>query len=100
MTKFENAKMKLCAVADKVTNSKAYKAVEKGALAVGTGAVALGSMAVTACAESGVGSVVLAEINSSDVLNNAIPFINAGIPILVVVGGIRLGTRFLRGSMH
>lgn len=100
MTKFENAKMKLCAVADKVTNSKVYKACEKGVVTVGAGLMSVGAMAVTACAESGVGSVVLSEINSSDVLKNAMPFINAGIPILVVVGGIRLGTRFLRGSMH
>lgn len=100
MTKFENAKMKLCAVADKVTNSKAYKVVEKGAVAVGTGLMSVGAMAVTACAESGASTVTLAAIKADDVLNNAMPFINAGIPILVVVGGIRLGTRFLRGSMH
>ena len=98
MTK-ENFKNKLFSVADKVTNSKAYKAVEKGVLAVGAGVTAFGVTALNSFAESGAGTVVLAEINSGDVLKNAMPFINAGIPILVVVGGIRLGIHFLRGSM-
>lgn len=100
MTKFENAKMKMCAVADKVTNSKAYKAVEKVAVTAGAGIMSVGVMAMSASAESGVGSIVLSEINSGDILSNATPFINAGIPILAVVGGIRLGTRFLKGSMR
>lgn len=97
---FEKAKFKLCAVADKIENSKVYKGVEKVAVTAGAGLIAVGTMAVTSFAESGVGTIVLSEINSGDVLNNAKPFINAGIPILAVVGGIKLGTRFLRGSMH
>lgn len=99
--KIENVKMKLCAVADKVTNSKAYKACEKGAVTLGAGLVTAGTMAMTSFAADEVGSTTaLTAINSKEVLNNAMPFINAGIPILVVIGGIKLGTRFLRGSMR
>ena len=95
-----NVKNKILCFADKVTNSKVYKACEKGAVTLGAGLVTAGTMAMTSFAESGVGSIVLSEINSGDILDNAKPFINAGIPIMVVVGGIRLGVRFLRGSMH
>lgn len=98
--KFKNAKMKLCAIADKIENSKSYKAAEKVVITAGASILAVGTMAMTSFAESGVGTIVLSEINSGDILTNAKPFINAGIPIMVVVGGIRLGVRFLRGSMH
>lgn len=103
-TTMSNVKQKLAVYADKVQNSKIYKSAEKVAVSVGAGAVALGTMAVTSFAETpageNVGTVLLADIKAGDVLNNAMPFINAGIPILVVVGGIRLGMRFLRGTMH
>lgn len=95
-----NVKNKISCFADKVTNSKPYKVAEKVAVTAGAGLVTVGSMAVSSFAESGLGTTILTEINSSDILNNAMPFINAGIPILVVVGGIRLGVRFLKGSMH
>lgn len=95
-----NVKNKIVRFADKVTNSKVYKACEKGAVTLGAGLVTAGTMAMSSFADSGVGSVLLSEINSGDILENAKPFINAGIPIMVVVGGIRLGVRFLRGSMH
>lgn len=95
-----NVKNKIIGFADKVTNSKAYKAVEKVAVTAGAGLITAGTMAMTSFADSGVGTIVLSEINSGDILDNAKPFINAGIPIMVVVGGIRLGVRFLRGSMH
>lgn len=100
--KIEKAKVKLCAVADKVENSKAYKAVEKVVVTAGAGLITAGTLAMNSFAAdgAGVGTIVLAEINSGDVLNTAKPFINAGIPILAIVGGIKLGTRFLRGSMH
>ncbi len=103
-TRFEKAKMKLCAVADKVTSSKVYKGAEKVAVTVGAGLMTTGVMAVSAFAEDISNStgttIALASIKASDILQNATPFINAGIPILAVVGGIRLGVRFLRGSMH
>ncbi len=96
-----NVKNKIVGFVDKVTNSKAYKAVEKAAVTVGAGLFTAGTMAMTSFAVDEVGSTTaLTAINSKEVLNNAMPFINAGIPILAVVGGIRLGVRFLRGSMH
>ena len=99
--KIEKAQMKLCAVADKVENSKAYKAVEKVAVTAGAGLITAGTLAMTSFAVDEVGSTTaLTAINSKEVLSNAMPFINAGIPILAVVGGIKLGVRFLRGSMH
>lgn len=96
-----NVKNKIVGFADKVTNSKIYKAVEKAAVTAGAGLFTAGTLAMTSFAADEVGSTtVLTAINSKEVLNNAMPFINAGIPILAVVGGIRLGVRFLRGSMH
>ena len=106
--KIENAKMTLCAIADKFVNSKSYKAVEKVAITAGAGLITAGTMAMTSFAEgtgsasagSGIDTLIISEINSGDILSNAKPFINAGIPIMAVLGGIRLGVRFLRGSMH
>ena len=96
-----NVKNMIVGFADKVTNSKAYKAVEKVAVTACAGLITAGTIAMTSfAADSGVGTIVLSEINSSDIFDNAKPFINAGIPIMVVVGGIHLGVRFLRGSMH
>lgn len=96
-----NVKNKIACFADKVTNSKAYKSVEKVVVTAGAGLITAGTMAMTSFAADEVGSTTaLTAINSKEVLNNAMPFINAGIPILAVVGGIRLGVRFLRGSMH
>lgn len=96
-----NVKNKIACFVDKVTNSKAYKAVEKVVVTAGAGLITAGSMAMSSFAVDEVGStLVISEIKSSAVLENAMPFINAGIPILAVVGGIRLGVRFLRGSMH
>ena len=96
-----NVKNKIACFADKVTNSKAYKAVEKVAVTAGAGLITAGTMAMSSFAVDEVGStLVISEIKSSTILDNAMPFINAGIPILAVVGGIRLGVRFLRGSMH
>ena len=101
--KFEQAKMKLCAVADKVENSKAYKAIERGAVTVGAAATSLGVMGMSAFAAEGdntLANVLAVEVSSGDILDSAQPFITAGIPILCIVGGLKLGIRFLRGSMH
>lgn len=97
-----NVKNKFACFADKVTNSKAYKACEKAAVTAGAGLITAGTMAMTSFAEEApIGSTtLLTNFKASDIMDNAMPFINAGIPVLVVVGGIRLGIRFLRGSMH
>lgn len=101
--KIEQAKMKLCAVADKVEKSKAYKAVERGAVTVGAAVTSLGVMGMSAFAteaDNTVANAISVSVSSDQILNNAQPFITAGIPILCIVGGIKLGMRFLRGSMH
>lgn len=95
-----NFKTKAVELASKVESSKAYKAVEKCAVTVGAGVTSLGFMAMNAFAESGLDTLVIADIKSGDILGAAKPFINAGIPILAIVGGIKLGVRFLRSSMH
>lgn len=92
-------KNKLACFADKFTSSKAYKAAEKVAITAGAGVISVGTLAMSSFA-SQVGSVALSEINSSDVIDNAMKFVNIGLPIFAVVGGIRLGMRFLRSCMH
>ena len=96
---------KMYAVADKVTNSKVYKGIEKAAVGASATLATVGTMAVTAFAEEGTGAATLqnaivGEIADADILANAQPFIVPAIGIMCVVGGIKLGTRFLRGSMH
>lgn len=82
-------------VVKSVVNSKAFnKAVD----VAGTAVVAVTALATSASAD--VGSVVLSEINSADVVNNAMPFVNAALPILCVVGGVKIGVRFLKGALH
>lgn len=93
-------KKKIACFADKVSNSKVYKGIEKVAVTAGAGLITAGTMAMTSFAESGVSTLVIAELKSKDIFDNALPFINAGIPILAAVGGLRLGVRFLRGAMH
>lgn len=91
-------------IKEKITNSKVIrkvvssKAFNKAVDIAGTAAVAVTALATTASAE--VGSVVLSEINSADVVNNAMPFVNAALPILCVVGGVKIGVRFLKGALH
>lgn len=80
-----------------VVNSKGFN---KALNAVSSAAVAVSALAVSASAETGAASVALSEINSADVINNAMPFVNAALPILCVVGGVKIGVRFLKGSLH
>lgn len=96
-----NFKSKFFTVADKVTNSKAYKAVEKG-LVVGSatlmtaGATVLNSFAIDA--DNTLQNAIA--VDTADILNKAQPFITPAITIMCCVGGIKLGMRFLRSSMH
>lgn len=101
--KIEQAKMKLCAVADKVENSKAYKSFERGAVAVGAAVTSLGIMGMSAFAaevDNTVSNSIAVSVSADEILDSAQPFITAGIPILCIVGDLKLGIRFLRGSMH
>ncbi len=79
-----------------------YAAVERKAVPVAASvSVALGVLTMSVSAEeSGAAQTVLTEINSGDVISNMMPFVNAAIPIMAVVGGIKLGRSFLRSSFH
>lgn len=96
-----NFNSKALAVADKVTNSKFYKSVEKG-LVVGSatlmtaGFTALNSFAVEA--DNTLQNVIA--VDTADILNKAQPFITPAITVMCCIGGIKLGMRFLRSSMH
>ncbi len=99
--KIENAKMKLCAVADKVSNSKAYKAVEKGAVTASATLASVGAMAITSSAAEIDNTLQNAiSVDTAEILNMTQPFMTPAITILCCVGGIKLGMRFLKGSMH
>ena len=100
----EITRKKVSAFADKVTNSKVYKAVEKGAVTASVTLATIGTMAVTSFAEdagsSTLANAITAEIQDGAILENAQPFIVPAIGIMCIVGGIKLGMRFFRGAMH
>lgn len=87
-----NVKMKCIAMANKASNSKVCKGIEKLAITAGTTASTLGVMAVNASA--------LGTVDGTVVTTTAEPFIEAGIPIMLLVAGYKLGIRFLKGSTH
>lgn len=96
-------------IKEKIVNSKAVRSVatsktfNKALTAVGAASTAITSLMISASAEdtaSNIGTVLAAEVNSGDIIKNAQPFITAGLPIICVVGGIKLGVRFLRSSIH
>lgn len=91
--------MKKVSIKEKL--KRGYMAVENKVIPiVATGALAIGSTIVSASAESGVAGIALATINKDDVINAMSPFVNAGIPLLAVVGGLKLGKSFLKSCMH
>ncbi|MCM1328093.1 MAG: hypothetical protein NC253_01505 [Ruminococcus sp.] len=98
-----NIKSKVLAVADKVTNSKVYKGLEKAAVLGSTalmtaGATVIGSSAAEV--DNTVQNALSVTVSSAEVLNNAQPFITPAITLLCIVGGMKLGMRFLRSAMH
>lgn len=96
-----NVKGKLFAVADKFINSKVYKGVERCAVTASAALTSAGVMSVSAfAAESDNTALNSITVNTADILNKAQPFITPAITILCCVGGMKLGMRFLRSSMH
>lgn len=91
-------------IKEKITNSKVVrkvvssKAFNKAVDIAGTAAVAVTALATSVSADAG--TIALSTINSADVVNNAMPFVNAALPILCVVGGVKIGVRFLKGALH
>lgn len=95
---------KMYAVADKVTNSKVYKGAEKVAVGVSATLATVGTMAVSAFAEdtgaATLTNAIASEIQDASILENAQPLIVPAIGIMCAVGGLKLGMRFFRSSMH
>lgn len=79
-----------------VVNSKGFN---KALNAVSSAAVAVSALAVSASAEGGA-AVNIGEVPVANIIANAQPFITAALPVIVTIGGIKLGVRFLRSSMH
>lgn len=84
----------------KVVNSKALNKALDFCAATGASVCMLMTSASATEVDNQVVNGIAAAVNSADIMNNAQPFITAGIGIMCVVGGVKLGTRFLRGSMH
>lgn len=96
-----NVKSKVSAIADKVSNSKIYKAVERGAVVGSAALMSVGMSAVNAFAVDADNTLINSiTVDTADILNKAQPFITPAITVLCCVGGMKLGMRFLRSSMH
>ena len=91
-----NFKSKVFAVADKVTNSKAYKSAEKCAVIGSSALMAVGATVTNAFAADGVAITV----DTSSVLTNMQPFLTPAVTVLCFVGGIKLGWGFLKRAFH
>lgn len=93
-----NIKSKVVSTADKIVNSKAYKAVEKGAVLASSALMTAGvsSMSTFALGEGGIDI----KVDEAAVLANAQPFLTPAVTILCIVGGIKLGWSFLKRSFH
>lgn len=104
MNAVTNAKTRVSAFADKVTNSKAYRTAERLAVGASAGLTAMGVTAMNAFAADGnvggadIGAIATAAANVDNVMKNATPFIEPAIIIMCGVAGLRLGMKFLRGS--
>jgi len=90
--------MKKVSIKDKL--KRGYQAIENKIIPIAaSGMLAIAGTMVSASAESAAG-IALATINKDDVINAMSPFVNAGIPLLAVVGGLKLGKSFLKSCMH
>lgn len=94
-------KSKVLSVADKVTNSKLYKGAEKVLVCGSAALMTVAGSAITSYAVEADNTIQNAiAVDTADILNKAQPFITPAITIMCCVGGIKLGMRFLRSSMH
>lgn len=79
-----------------VVNSKGFN---KALNVAGTATVAATTLMTSASAE-GESALAISAISTSQILDNALPFINAALPVLCVIGGLKLGIRFLKGAIR
>ncbi len=101
-----SAKTKVACIADKISNSKLYKTVEKGAVTASAFLATAGVSAVNAFAEEMLPLPdrdyisIRSSFNLDEFLSTANPYIKAAIGVLCIVGGFKLGIRIFRGSFH
>ncbi len=100
-----SVKTKVAGIADKVSDSKLYKAVEKGAVTVSVFLTTAGFSNINAFAEEMLPVdhdyvSIRSSINIDEFLSTANPYIKAALGVLCVVGGFKLGIRILRGSFR
>ena len=94
-------KRKAVETVEKITGSKAYKAIEKTAVVGSATLMSAGVSAMSAFALDVDNTIQNAiAVDTADILNKAQPFITPAITVMCCVGGIKLGMRFLRSSMH
>lgn len=89
-------KTKVASMAEKVSNSKAYKTAERIAVGAGASVMALGASISASAVDWG--STISAETAVGSIAENASDFIEPAIIIMCAVSGLRLGMKFLRGS--
>ena len=91
-------------IAEKVSQSKAYKGAEKIAVGASTALAGVGLTAMSAFADGTlteeISSTVAAAASVDKILENAMPFISPGIIVMCAIAGLRFGLRFLRGCSH
>lgn len=94
-------KSRVAGVADRISNSKTYKAVEKCAVTASVFLMTAGVAAMnTFAAEFDNTLQNSLAVDEAAVLNYTQPFMSPAIKILCVVGGIKLGMSFLKRAFH
>ncbi len=94
-------KSKVAGIVNKVSDSKLYKAVEKGAVTASAFLMTTGAAAMTTFAAEVDNTLQNSlSVDESAVLNYTQPFMSPAIKILCVVGGIKLGMSFLKRAFH
>jgi len=94
-------KAKAACLVDKVSGSKLYKAVEKGAVTASAFLMTTGVAAMTTFAAEIDNTLQNSlAVDETAVLNYTQPFMSPAIKILCVVGGIKLGMSFLKRAFH
>ncbi len=79
-----------------VVNSKAFaKAVDVA------GVASVSACTLMTSVSAAEGTVIdPGTVDTATIISNAQPFITAALPIICIIGGVKLGFRFLRSAMH
>ena len=87
-------KAKAISAVSKFSESKIAKGIERVATVAGVGLTSVGATILNASAAEGISI----SANASQIMETATPFIEAGVPILMLVAGLKFGVRFLKGA--